>query len=107
MSRYDVVSESATTYALATIGLAKGINEVFIQPHLNSKRAWGALALGILVYELAAPRGELMSEGADKALESHPLLTYATIGTVACHLANILPEWIDPIHQSLKFLKNL
>ena len=33
-------------------------------------KAWVTLAVGILAYEIAAPRGELMSEGMDRYLEA-------------------------------------
>lgn len=61
--------------------------------------AWAALAAGIIAYDVLAPDGETLSEGVDRALERHPVATLATIGTVALHLANILPPAIDPLHR--------
>lgn len=61
--------------------------------------AWLALGWGVAVYDYAAPEGQMLSEGVDRALEKHPLLTVAAVGTVALHLLNVLPERIDPLHQ--------
>lgn len=72
---------------------------------LTARRAWAGLAAGVVAYEIACPNGELMSEGVDRALEKHPVLTMLAIGATALHLANLLPEQIDPFHQTLKFLK--
>lgn len=89
------------TVALAGVGLVKGVYEVF-KPELSAKRAWAAIGLGVLAYELACPQGELLSEGADVAVTGHPYLTRAAIGITALHLANIIPERYDPIHQLVK-----
>jgi len=62
-------------------------------------KAWLVLAGGILVWDMIAPPGELLSEAADRYLETHPILTRAVIAVVALHLANILPPRIDPVHQ--------
>ena len=72
---------------------------------LTAGKAWAGLAVGVLAYEVLAPDGELMSEGVDRALERHPLITTLAIGATALHLLNILPERIDPFHQALKLMK--
>ena len=61
-------------------------------------KAWLTLAAGILAYEIAAPRGELMSEGVDRYLEGRPWLTRAVVAAVAGHLLNLTPHRIDPLH---------
>ena len=66
---------------------------------LTARRAWAGLAAGVVAYEIACPKGELMSEGVDRALENHRALTTLAIGTVALHLLNVLPERYDPIHR--------
>lgn len=96
------IRDNPSVALMAAYGAATGYFEYGIRPHLTSKRAWGALALGILAYEMAAPQGELLSEGTDRALGSHPYLTRLGIGLVACHLANALPPRYDPIHQLFK-----
>ena len=66
-----------------------------------SNVAWAALTVGVAFYEYCAPEGELMSQAVDRALEK-PLGRYLALGAIAitaAHLANILPEQYDPIHQ--------
>lgn len=69
---------------------------------LTAKRGWAALAAGVLAYEVAAPQGELLSEGVDKALEHdrYRYLALGAIGITAAHLANMIPERIDPFHHA-------
>lgn len=74
-------------------------------PELTAGRAWAALAAGVVIYELAAPDGELMSEGVDRGMERGSLARtaiYAAIGCTALHLVNAIPENIDPFHRLLK-----
>jgi hypothetical protein len=59
-------------------------------------RAWAALAVAILGYEVSAPRGELMSEGCDRYLQARPWLTRAVVCVTAAHLLNVLPPRADP-----------
>lgn len=72
---------------------------------LNARNAWAGLGLGIVAYEIASPKGELLSEGADRAIEKHPVLTRLAIGAVALHLMNVLPERIDPVHRIATILR--
>lgn len=97
--------ETATAYGLASIGAVEGICKYYVRPELTAKRAWTAMGIGILAYEIACPQGELLSEGADRALESHRALTLGGIGLVALHLANVIPQRYDPLTQGLKLLK--
>lgn len=62
--------------------------------------AWIALAAGIVAYEVAAPPGELLSEGVDRYLTRRPWVTRAVVGVVAAHLLNLIPNRVDPIHQA-------
>jgi hypothetical protein len=64
-----------------------------------STAAWGALIGGVLAYEAYCPNGEMLSERVDVWIENHPVITYATIGMTALHLANLLPPSVDLIHQ--------
>lgn len=64
--------------------------------------AWVATIGGILLYEVLAPDDELMSEAVDRALTKYPWTTRALIATLGLHLANLLPERIDPLHHLAK-----
>jgi hypothetical protein len=66
---------------------------------LTARRAWAGLAAGVIAYEIACPKGELMSEGVDRALETHKVLTTLAIGATALHLLNMIPEQYDPFHR--------
>lgn len=70
---------------------------------LNAKAGWMALGIGVAAYEIACPTGETLSEGVDRALE-RPLgrvLALGGIAITAAHLANLLPEKLDPFHYAL------
>ncbi len=72
-----------------------------------ASKAWIGLAAGIIAYDVLAPPGETLSEACDRAMERYPVGTILTIGTVALHLANVLPQSIDPIHQLAKRIRNV
>lgn len=97
--------EKALTYSLAGIGLVKGLNEVYVRPHLTAKRGWKMIWLAVSAYELACPEDELLSQGVDKALEKHPVLTLGAITLTACHLANVIPEKYDPFSIGIKAVR--
>lgn len=63
-----------------------------------SDQAWLTLGASILAYEVLAPSDELLSFGADRYLQSHPVLTRAVILITALHLANWMPARLDPWH---------
>lgn len=60
--------------------------------------AWVVLGAGILAYELAAVPDELMSDAADRWMVRHPWLVRAVAFTVAAHVANTIPNTLDPLH---------
>ena len=62
----------------------------------SAERAWVALGVGVLAYELMAEDGELLSHQVDRWLEAHPVLTSAAVTITAAHLLNILPQRLDP-----------
>lgn len=62
--------------------------------------AWLAMAAAILAYELGAPRGELLTQAADRYRARRPLLTYAVITYIAAHLARIWPQRLDPLTRA-------
>jgi hypothetical protein len=71
-----------------------------------STKAWLGLGAGVAVYEVLCPEGELMSEAVDRALEGRPFVRAATLGGIAitaCHLANLIPQSVDPFHKALHF----
>lgn len=93
---------------LAAVGLAKGVAEVYVKPFIKenpSRAAWLALAGGVACYDLLAPSGHTLSEACDRALEKHPVMTLGAIALTAGHLANIIPEQLDPIHRIVEWLK--
>ncbi len=73
---------------------------------LTAERAikWGITA--ITAFELACNDGETISEGTDKIIEKHPILTRAVIGYTALHLMNLLPEELDLFHHATKLKRN-
>jgi hypothetical protein len=97
--------ERVNLYGLAAAGALQGFARYYVRPEMTARRMWMAIGLGVTAYEIACPENELLSEGVDRALESHRLLTTAAIGVTALHLVNVLPERFDPFTQGLKFLK--
>lgn len=67
--------------------------------------AWAGLAAGVAAYDLLCPPGETLSEGVDRALETRTgrVLALGAIAVVATHLANVLPQRCDPLHQMTKW----
>lgn len=61
--------------------------------------AWITLAVGVVVYEILAPPGQLMSEGMDKYRRHHPWVTVLAVVYVATHLLRVWPARIDPLHR--------
>lgn len=66
--------------------------------------AWGVLGVGVIGYDAFCPKGETLSEGVDRALESErgKYLALGAIAITAAHLANLLPERFDPLHHATK-----
>ena len=61
-------------------------------------KAWLSLAFGVLAWDLLCPDDEMLSEASSRYAASHPLVAYAVVVSVALHLVDRLPSWIDPIH---------
>tara|TARA_B100001250_G_C19408802_1_gene618090 strand:- start:193 stop:468 length:276 start_codon:yes stop_codon:yes gene_type:complete len=76
-----------------------------------SEKAWAAIGIGTLAYEIAAPKDELLSEQVDRWMESeNRLVKYGTpliIGIIAAHLTNAIPEKVDPLHQISLIFENI
>ena len=73
-----------------------------LRKKLTAERAikWGAAA--IAAYEIICPDTHTISEGVDRLIEKHPILTRAVIGYTALHLCNWLPEKLDLYHQATR-----
>lgn len=70
-----------------------------------SEKAWIGLAAGVTTYDIFCPKGETLSERVDDWLEHpvHRVIALGAIGVTAAHLANILPDRIDPFHRLTTF----
>ncbi|KLO25917.1 hypothetical protein ABW16_21675 [Mycolicibacter heraklionensis] len=68
-------------------------------------RAWLVLATGVVAYDLAAPDGETLSEGADRYLLAHRWLTRGAAFVVTLHCCNLFPIAFDPLHHLFALLR--
>lgn len=62
-------------------------------------RAWLTLGTGILAYDLLAPPGETLSEGADRYMLRHRWLVRGVAFALTAHVCNLIPNRFDPIHR--------
>lgn len=92
------MKETHEAYLLAGAGLVKGIYEEAKALPAGDK-AWIGIMGSVAIYEVLAPKGQLLSESTDRLIERYPKTTRATIGYTALHLMNWLPEKIDLFHQ--------
>ena len=70
-------------------------------------RAWIALGVGVIAYDVTCPPGETLSEGVDRYLVSHRRLVYATTLTLVIHLCNLCSPAIDPVHWGFVGMRKL
>lgn len=70
-----------------------------------SEKAWLALGTGVLIYEILAPPGEMLSHAVDSWLVDHKVITTAAISLTALHLLNALPKFLDPWHLAFAWRK--
>lgn len=100
--------EDARLLPLAAVGIGKGILEVYVKPFVEERRpstlAWAGLVGGVICYDLLAPEGETLSEGFDTFIENHKVLALGAVAITAGHLANLIPQRFDPIHQIVERL---
>jgi hypothetical protein len=96
--------ETTQAWASGALGAAEGAWRYY-KPELM----WGAIGASVVAYDLLCKPGETLSDSADTAIESHPLLTRLAIGATALHLANLIPkpDKLDPIHIAFKKIKKL
>lgn len=69
---------------------------------LTAEKAIKYGSVAIAAYEIICPDTHTISEGVDRLIEKHPILTRAVIGYTALHLMNLLPEKLDLFHQATK-----
>lgn len=67
--------------------------------HNAGKYAWCAIGIGVLAYDAMCPNSQTLSEAVDRAIERRKGITIGAIGVTALHLANVIPEPVDPLHQ--------
>lgn len=99
--------ETLETYGLAALGAAEGILKYYVSPELTAKRTWLAIGALVAIHEISCPPGELLSEGADRAIEKHPFLVPALGMVLAGHVLNAFPEKADPVHQGFLLLRRM
>jgi hypothetical protein len=63
-----------------------------------SDRAWLALGVGVLTYDVACRDGEMLSQASARYAREHPVAAYAVVAAVALHLVDRIPAAVDPIH---------
>lgn len=88
-------------YPPVDCGLLSG-NRTNTQPYSLGRpadKAWITLAVGVLVWEIFAPDGELLSEAVDRYRRRRPLLTRLVIVYLSAHLSRIVPRRLDPLHR--------
>jgi hypothetical protein len=60
-------------------------------------RAWLALAGGVIAWDAACPRGEMLSEASSRYTRARPVLWPAVVVYVAGHLVHVWPMRCDPL----------
>jgi len=84
---------------LAVAGSLEGVYKYYVQPELTARRGWLAVGAIVAAHDILCVSGETLSEGVDKALESHPVATSLAIGYTALHLLNKIPQRLDVFNQ--------
>lgn len=93
------MKENFETYALAGVGLARGVFEEVIQPEITAKRTWLTIGALVVAHEVMCAKGELLSEGWDKLVYKHPIASRALPLYLTAHTVNLLPKKLDLIHR--------
>lgn len=75
-----------------------------MREHLTAGRNTAIVLVTLAAVEAACPKGETISEGADRLMERYPISKgiIAGLGAVAiAHVINEIPEKYDPFHYML------
>lgn len=62
----------------------------------RAEQAWIVLIGGVVTYEVMAPAGQLLTDGARRAHQRHPTAVTLAVMATAMHLLGALPGTIDP-----------
>jgi hypothetical protein len=92
--------EDLDAYALAAVGTAEGLFNNYIKPEITAKRTWALIGAVVVAHEYFCPDGQLLSEGADRAIEKHPVLVPLAGLVLAGHVLNIFSERYDIVHKA-------
>lgn len=71
----------------------------------DADRAWIALGVGVLAYDVVARPGMTLSEGADVYMTRHPWITRGVAFALASHVCNLVPAKWDVIHLVFKTVR--
>ena len=63
-----------------------------------SDRAWIAIGVGVLSWDLACEDGDTLSEACDRYMIHHPWLVRGVAFALAAHVCNLVPDRFDPVH---------
>lgn len=72
----------------------------------SADRAWCVLAAGVVIYDVCAPTGETLSEGADRYLLRNRWLTRGVAFVITLHVCNLWPVRLDPVHHLFGVLRH-
>lgn len=72
-----------------------------------SDRAWIVLGGYVVAWDMLCPDDEMLSEASWRYAQHHRVLAYSVVASVALHLTNLLPKWVDPIHAAGQVLRTL
>ena len=65
---------------------------------ITGEKAWAVLGMSVLAYEILTTEEHLLSVAVDRFITAQPVFTRVCIGLLALHLANAIPQRVDPIH---------
>lgn len=63
--------------------------------------------VGVIAYDLWAPKGQTISEACDRYLLTNRLLTELVMALLYLHVSNRIPPRYDPIHRFFGAVKSL
>lgn len=92
-------------YTLGAYGAVRGVIQECL-PQSQAGKAWLAVGAAVTAYEFLCDEGQTLSEGVDRAIEKHPILTLGAIAVTSAHLANVLSPRVDPYHQVTKLFRH-